>query len=414
MERSKRPYAIYKRATKKKKNDFRFYVRFRREDGRYLTGVSSGQSSRAAAANWADAELGKGRINTPGKRGVTFSILAESFWNYDGDYITRKLARGGHFSRSFAVLRASQLKRLILPTFKNRPLSAITRGEIEAWQMKLFRDGEIEPATINRCLDNLKVIMKEATRRGFIGADPAAGMERLAEHPHPRGILMPVEIRLLFGPDALETRWAGARPLFAAAFLGIAAGLRMGEVRAIRIQDVHEEFVSVTGSWEELYGRKAPKWGSERLVPIPSRVAAQLEALVLESRYREPDDLLFFGHCRTVPLNKHHIQKAFYSALKGIGIDETLRKERGLVWHSTRHTFNSLMRGKIDTGKLMRIVGHSSESTNLRYVHALPEDLVAVRTVQESIFAGVKKPDPQAQVQVSSRGEGFIEKEVMR
>ena len=98
MERSKRPYAIYKRATKKKKNDFRFYVRFRREDGRYLTGVSSGQSSRAAAANWADAELGKGRINTPGKRGVAFSTFAESFWNYDGDYITRKLARGGHFS----------------------------------------------------------------------------------------------------------------------------------------------------------------------------------------------------------------------------------------------------------------------------------------------------------------------------
>ena len=87
---------------------------------------------------------------------------------------------------------------------------------------------------------------------------------------------------------------------------------------------------------------------------------------------------------------------------------------RGLVWHSTRHTFNSLMRGKIDTGKLMRIVGHSNESTNLRYVHALPEDLVAVRTVQESIFAGVKKPDPQAQVQVSSQGEGCIEKEVPR
>jgi hypothetical protein len=27
--------------------------------------------------------------------------------------------------------------------------------------MKLFREGEIEPATINRCLDNPKVIMKE-------------------------------------------------------------------------------------------------------------------------------------------------------------------------------------------------------------------------------------------------------------
>ena len=109
MERSQRPYSIYARAAKKK-NTYRFYVRFRGEDGRYLTGVSSGQSSRAAAANWADAELAKGHIITPGKRGVTFGTFAEGFWNYEGDYITRKLARGGHFSRSFASQRASQLK----------------------------------------------------------------------------------------------------------------------------------------------------------------------------------------------------------------------------------------------------------------------------------------------------------------
>jgi integrase len=218
-------------------------------------------------------------------------------------------------------------------------------------------------------------------------------MERLAEHPHPRGILMPVEIRLLFGPDALETRWAGARSPFAAAFLGIAAGLRMGEVRALRIQDVHPEFVTVTGSWEELYGRKIAKWNSERLVPIPSRVAEELEAVIIASRYREADDLIFPGYCRELPINKHVLQNSFYAALRGIGIDEAARRERGLVWHSTRHTFNSLMRGKIDGGKLMRIVGHSNERTNLMYTHALPEDLVAVRTVQESIFAVVKKPE---------------------
>jgi hypothetical protein len=219
MERSLRPYSIYKRRSKAKKNQYYFYVRFRGEDSRYLPAVASHQTSRTAAANWADAALAKGKVITPGKRGVSFSTFVEGFWNYDGDYITRRLARGGHFSKSFAVTRASQLKRLILPAFKDRPLSAITRGEIEAWQMKLFREGEIEPATINHCLDNLKVIMKEATRRGFIGADPAAGMERLAEHPHPRGILVPVEIRLLFGIDALETRWGGTRSTFAAAFL---------------------------------------------------------------------------------------------------------------------------------------------------------------------------------------------------
>jgi integrase len=414
MERSQRPYAIYKRATKKKKNDFRFYVRFRGEEGRYLTGVSSGQSSRAAAANWADAELAKGRIITPGKRGVTFGTFVEGFWNYEGDYITRKLARGGHFSRSFALIRASQLKRHILPTFKVRPLRAITRLELETWMMKLYREGALEPATINRCIDNMKVILKEACRRGFIGADPAAGLERLAEHSHPRGILWPAEIRLLFGPDALETHWAGARPLFAAAFLGIAAGLRMGEVRALRVQDVQSEFVTITGSWEESYGRKGAKWDSERVVPIPSRVAEQLDALVLGSRYRDPDDLVFPGYCRTVPLDKHRIQNAFYSALKGIGIDEAVRRERGLVWHSTRHTFNSLMRGKIDGGKLMRIVGHRNESTNLRYVHTLPEDLIAVRGIQESIFSVVEKQSQQATEKRSIGDESFMEKETVK
>ena len=155
--------------------------------------------------------------------------------------------------------------------------------------------------------------------------------------------------------------------------------------------------MTVTGSWEELHGRKCAKWNSERLVPIPSRVAEELEAVIMASRYREADDLIFPGYCRELPINKHVLQKSFYSALRGIGIDEAARRERGLVWHSTRHTFNSLMRGKIDGGKLMRIVGHSNERTNLMYTHALPEDMVAVRNVQESIFAVVKKQEPQEQ-----------------
>ena len=103
MERSQRPYSIYKRRSKKKKSEYYFYVRFRAEDSRYLPAVASHQTSRAAAANWADAELAKGHIITPGKRGALFGTFADCFWNYDGDYITRRLARGGHFSRSFAV-----------------------------------------------------------------------------------------------------------------------------------------------------------------------------------------------------------------------------------------------------------------------------------------------------------------------
>ena len=61
MERSLRPYSIYKRQSKKKKNEHYFYVRFRGEDSRYLPAVASHQTSRVAAANWADAEASKGK-----------------------------------------------------------------------------------------------------------------------------------------------------------------------------------------------------------------------------------------------------------------------------------------------------------------------------------------------------------------
>ena len=46
MERSQRPYSIYKRRSKKKKGEYYFYVRFRAEDSRYLPPVASHQTSR--------------------------------------------------------------------------------------------------------------------------------------------------------------------------------------------------------------------------------------------------------------------------------------------------------------------------------------------------------------------------------
>src|SRR5271157_1330446 len=101
MERSQRPFSVYRRRTKKK-GSFVYYCRFRGEDGQYLSALSTGQTSRAAAENWADAKLREGKIITPGKRGILFGKFVEDFWANDGEYITRKLARGGHFSASFA------------------------------------------------------------------------------------------------------------------------------------------------------------------------------------------------------------------------------------------------------------------------------------------------------------------------
>lgn len=62
MERPKRPYSVHRRPSARK-NRHIYYVRFRDpETGEYLSAVSSGQTSRAGACNWADERLKEGGV----------------------------------------------------------------------------------------------------------------------------------------------------------------------------------------------------------------------------------------------------------------------------------------------------------------------------------------------------------------
>ena len=384
MERPKRPYSLFKRPAIRSRHIY--YCRFRGQDGRYLAPVSTGLTSKAAAANWADQEITNGHRIQPGTRGTLFDALASGFWSFSGEYITRQLARGGHFSKLLSQIRAAQLEKWILPYFKGKALGGIRRHEIESWVMELYRNSGLTPSTVNRCLMDMKIIMAEATRRGFCAADPAAGIAMLAEKRKERGVLLPDEIGKLFATNAVEKVWNGEIMFFAAAMLAITGGLRAGEIRALRVMDAHTEFVTVAGSWAEGQGRGGAKWGSERIVPIPSRTANELQTLIKSNPYQDPADLIFLGYMRGVPVGKHVLSDRFNEALGRIGVSEAQRRDRRLVFHSTRHTFNSIMRGRIDSGKLFRITGHRQESTNIIYTHILPRDLEEVRAVQEEIL----------------------------
>jgi integrase len=388
MEKPKRPYSLYRRATAKQ-HTYIYYCRFRDENGNYMSPISTLQFSKAAARNWADQKLKEGKIVLPGKRGTPFETFASGFWDYQGEYIQRKLARGGHFSKIFAEIREGHVRKWILPHFKGQPIGSIRRHQIESWIMGLYKDSGLVPASLNRILDCMKVMMKEAVRRGYASADPAAGVESFTEKYKVRGIITPEEIHALFNTEALISVWKGERIHFVASLLGVATGLRQGEVRGLRNQDVHPQYVAVCGSWEERNGLHGAKWGSERIVPIPSRVAVELDVLAKEARYSGPEDLVFAGEARGKPVKKEDLEARFYAALDAIGINDESRRKRVLVWHSLRHTFNSVMKGKIDSAKLMKVVGHRQESTNMQYTHALPQDLEDVRALQENIIGKV-------------------------
>ena len=67
--------------------------------------------------------------------------------------------------------------------------------------MGLYKDSGLESASLNRILDCMKVMMKEAVRRGYVNADPATGVDSFTEKFKVRGIITPDEIHELFSPE---------------------------------------------------------------------------------------------------------------------------------------------------------------------------------------------------------------------
>jgi len=70
-----------------------------------------------------------------------------------------------------------------------------------------------------------------------------------------------------------------------------------------------------------------------------------------------------------------------------IGVTREEIRRRNLVFHCSRHTFNSYLRGKVPDEQLRRVPGHRSEAMADRYDHVQIECLADVLAVQKQLFS---------------------------
>ena len=385
-----KPFNLYKRSTKKP-GKFIYYCQFYDESGNRMTAVSTGQTSKAAAETWAIEQIKRGIITSD--KNITFAQYAQSWWVWDEcSYVKSRIARGATITRSYVDSMRGYLQNHILPYFGDTKLQKISSNMIEKWLMDLReKPGKrgiiLSPTTVNRCLTCFKIMLKEAVRLEYLHKSPAVGIKQLRERPERRSILTIDEARALIQDDNISQVWDGDLRHFTLNLLAASTGMRMGEIQALLIQNVHDEYISIFYSWDRRYGLKEPKWGSEREIPIPLRTAAHLSELIAISPYQEPDDFVFFGSDGKTPIGDKSISRALYKALERIGISQEMRKERYITFHSWRHFYNSLMRGKIHDAKLRRLTGHKTLEMTERYTHFELEDFQDVMKVQEEYFS---------------------------
>jgi integrase len=331
-----------------------------------VTQTFSGPGAFAAAKGWrADAEAAKrrGKIQRQTRKTVYEAAVELVAGMRDGSILA---GRGAH-KRPYkpSVIRSYERKLGLTPEQRARAperlverlgdlrLTDLDRAVIEEYCGRLRAAG-YSAATCHNSLDPLRVVLREARRRGEIGHDPFEGLE-LADRrtdARPRRIAQPAEAAALL--EALGDDW---RPLWATAFY---AGLRRGELRALRVHavDFPAGVIRVRCSWDDVEGDQAPKTSKAvRDVPIITVLRGELRDHLMRTGRRGTE--LVFGEdevpfCPTTA--RRQAREAWAKA-----------KLEPLTMHECRHTFASLLiAASVDVLQVADYMGHADTKTTTR------------------------------------------------
>ena len=381
MARPKEKFSLYKRTTQK--NKIVYYAKIHSDNpAEPDLKISTGQSSKASAALWtqkyiddkANEEIRKEqeRLN------ILFSDYATGFWATDGLYAVGRRARLRTVSQGFLDNREAITKNHIVPYWGKYRLRDISPKKIDRWVIDMASDNRNASGTVNQRLQVLRIMLEEACKQEYLTENPAQFVKPVGGGSAERGVLSFEEVRALLNPLVWEEY-----KHYAIALLTLATGLRISEVRGLQVSQVHSDYIQVHTAWEEKYGLKEPKSGSTRELPITPMIYEALQEVINSTGATQ---LVFYGKLYNSPMSKSWIEKKLYRAMAMIGIDEESRVKRNLVFHSLRHTTNTILRSAgVTDSKVRMITGHRQESMTERYTHFRLENYQEISAVQQTM-----------------------------
>jgi hypothetical protein len=179
-----------------------WYYRLNRESGLVesdeVTWHTTGCESRHDAESYLEDLLSDGHhADTPAKRQSFLQYSAPFFvWDRCPD-IRRLREEGKSFTRRHARIQRQRLENHILSDpFAAKRLSEITRADVLDLRSRLLAKNA--PATANKALGVVKVILREALYRQEIPRDPTAGVGKVKYRKEERGVFTAEEQRRLF------------------------------------------------------------------------------------------------------------------------------------------------------------------------------------------------------------------------
>ena len=242
-----------------------------------------------------------------------------------GEYATAAISR-----RDLRPATADRYERLlgreILPAFRDAALTTITSDRVAKW----FAGMAGTPAQRADAYGLFKSIMHDALQDGLVERNPAQVSGGSRKAPRHEMVVLTVD-QLQRYLEAVPVRWRAA--LVMAGW----CGLRSGEVRGLRVQDldVGAGVVRVRQVVVRLPGRllvQPPKAAAAmRDVAIPPHLLPALQHWMDDRADRDPAALLFRAADGLSPLNDTVLRNAHHRARRAINMPQ-------LTIQDLRHT----------------------------------------------------------------------------
>lgn len=317
-------------------------------------------SREAEAKTWrADALTAISRGALRAARPIT---LAEAWaaW-FQGAQEGTVTNRSGDAYKPSALRSYERAMRLrILSPFGEVRLGDLHRSDLQGFADGLLAQG-LNPSTIQVTLLPLRAIFRRALARGEIAINPTSGLQLAAVRGRRERFASPNEaaklIAALSSPDSGV--WATA----------MYAGLRRGELQALRAQDVDLDngVIRVEYGWDWKEGEiKLKSNAGRRKVPISAVLRGFLVDRFAESQRSGAER--FFGIARGAsPFEPTKLTNRADKAWKTAGMER-------ITLHECRHTFASLMiAAGVNAKALQVLMGHANIGITLdRYGHLMP------------------------------------------
>lgn len=289
---------------------------------------------------------------------------------------------------------ARRIHNHLLPAFGPQPLTAIRRGEIQAW-VRTLSDQGLAPTYVEALYRLLAQILRSAVADRLLTASPCHDIRLPARTPSKVRIPTPEEIASIVG--ALPQAWGDV------VLVTVGSGLRLGEALGLTVDRVNFLRPAITVD-RQLHSAAAPWFGppktaaSERTIPV----APEVVELIAQRLERTP------ARVHEIPVGPPGPQSTIEQARLVFTTDDGLpwRRHRwrntwsywvpgklglSVRFHDLRHLYASAL---IAAGQSAKVVqerlGHASISETFdTYGHLMESDEDGTRAVSGALVATV-------------------------